>query len=413
MLKINNLFLERVATFFLVLFPYLMVFSLYSGIEEKTILLYIVISVCVFLLQPARFINGIHSSFLFYLYVFFVFSLFFSTLFYTSFENSLSVLLQFVLFLSTCVLSFYSNSQSVFKFNYLIILFISFISIISYLFGIDTFNGIKEGTKYLSIDASIGGGISTIFEFRHYYAAFLTIAILYNIYFSQNNFIFNSISLIVLIINLLLTYTRNSWIACIICLIVFFLKKYDSKIVLNKNHLILFLIFIVFLICVFLIGFTSVLENTALRLNTMFGDGSSTDVLGARGYSIHYGIQYMFKNPQYLLIGGGNYFALHWLEANPYHYWKAAIDNQYVTVFMNQGIIGISVLITIIIKISSLFLKGSKEQQFISLSLISLFISMFFYEILGGTTSIFVLFLVLLCNLLFLKKDYGDERKKL
>lgn len=216
MIKING---TKIAGFILFLFPILIAITKYSNTDIIVLSLYTVLSILLFILYPKRIINKfLEQRIVHYVFLLFI-SLTVSTIIFNiSFIGG--TLLQLTFLFDIFVLSCFADIKSTFKYfsNFTIVL--SIISIIGYLFNIDFFASMKANSKYVSIDLLIGGGISTIFEFRHYYAIFVTMSILYELYFPQKNTLIKFSRLFILIINLLLTYTRNSWISCIVCLLI-------------------------------------------------------------------------------------------------------------------------------------------------------------------------------------------------
>lgn len=399
MIKING---TKIAGFILFLFPILIAITKYSNTDVTVLSLYTVLSILLFILYPKRIINKfLEQRIVHYVFLLFI-SLTVSTIIFNiSFIGG--TLLQLTFLFDIFVLSCFADIKLTFKYfsNFTIVL--SIISIIGYLFNIDFFASMKANSNYVSIDLLIGGGISTIFEFRHYYAIFVTMSILYEFYFPQKNTLIKFSRLFILIINLLLTYTRNSWISCIVCLLIMVAVRSRKKISIQKNTLVLggiILSLMIVLMIIFSKQVDPIIQNVFSRFSELFNNKSTNDFMGARGYSLRYGTKYIFNHLKYLFLGGGNAFALAWLKVNPYYYWNVAIDNQFVTIFMNQGIIGILLIVRVVVETCKyLGTKNNRIQQFIALSLVSIFISMMFFEIFANMNSILPLFLILICGL--------------
>lgn len=396
MIKVNKSGLVDISIF---MFPILVAISNYFGKEQLIILLYTLISSILFLFKPIEICEYYLKSKIPFLFILCTLSLGVSTLIFSRFNSIGNYLSQCALLFDVLTLVYFGDVKNVLRILSSLSIILSYISLVGYILNIDIFGFIKANSNYLSIDSSIGGGISTIFEFRHYYAVFLILAILYTLYFHRDNII----SISVLIINLLLTYTRNSWIVCIFCIFLLAWRGRKNKIQIKKNWFILMILMIltaVIFCFVFQKSLLQIFNNITSRLHLIFENETTDDILGARGYSLQFGIGYIIQHPIYWILGGGNQFAMQWLKSNPYYYWTSAIDNQFVTTFMNQGFIGICLFFKIIIEVWKVFKQhSSKMVQMISLSTISLFMSMMFFEVIGIYKSIFILFLLLICSL--------------
>lgn len=396
MIKVNKSSLVDISIF---MFPILVAISNYFGKEQLIILLYTLISSILFLFKPIEICEYYLKSKIPFLFILCTLSLGVSTLIFSRFNSIGNYLSQCALLFDVLTLVYFGDVKNVLRILSSLSIILSYISLVGYILNIDIFGFIKANSNYLSIDSSIGGGISTIFEFRHYYAVFLILAILYTLYFHRDNII----SISVLIINLLLTYTRNSWIVCIFCIFLLVWKGRRNRIQIKKNWFILMILMIltaVIFCFVFQKSLLPIFNNITSRLHLIFENETTDDILGARGYSLQFGIGYIIQHPIYWILGGGNQFAMQWLKSNPYYYWTSAIDNQFVTTFMNQGLIGICLFFKIIIEVWKVFKQhSSKMVQMISLSTISLFMSMMFFEVIGISKSIFILFLLLICSL--------------
>lgn len=146
--------------------------------------------------------------------------------------------------------------------------------------------------------------------------------------------------------------------------------------------------------------FDGVVDTLVSRFSEIFT--SELDFGGVRGYTLINGISYMFlKAPWLLVLGGGGGFALQWLRENPFYYWSAAIDNQYVTTFMDYGFLGFSILFALMYNVSKIIFLGFKEGSRVvfALCFFTIGVSMLFFEIFGTTSSILVLWTICLCNI--------------
>lgn len=295
-----------------------------------------------------------------------------------------------------------------------LMILLAYISLVSKVIGMDFFGIIKKGSIFTSIDP-ITGGISAIFEFRHYYGVFLMVTLISLILMPLRKKLTNTINISVIVINIILTYTRNIWIATGIVLILLFFKYYRFKI--TETGVLLGTLSLALCVVCFIIfrnQIDSILGAISARIDEITNAKNTYGGIGGvRGYTFTYGTKFILENlREYLLLGGGQGFAIMWLAANPYGQWKewtSAIDVQYVSTFMNSGLVGIVCLFWIILIAIKMYIKQSDAKRTIfSLSIIGISISIIFFDIIGIPNSVFALWNVCLC---FLDKDYVVKEK--
>lgn len=284
-----------------------------------------------------------------------------------------------------------------------IIVFIGVIVLLSQLMNIDFFGLIKTGTVYSAIDIFSGGGVSALFEYRHYYGMFINAALLIEIYYHSRKAKYHIFNMFVLVINIILTYTRSTWIAIAFALVLYIWKnkkdKIKSRTVMNLLGSTIILLFV--LILVSDIWFP-ILGNVIDRIVNAQVTSSTYIYGGVRGYVIQVGVRHIIENwNQYLLIGGGHGFALSWLKANPYGLykeWSAAIDVQYVTVFMNLGVLGIvTIFLFFLFEIKTFLASTNREDEMLSILFIMIGIILIFFDIFDTCTSVYAFWVVLIC----------------
>ncbi|WP_283109255.1 O-antigen ligase family protein [Thomasclavelia spiroformis] len=289
-----------------------------------------------------------------------------------------------------------------------LIFILGILSLISQLIKWDPFFSLRARAMLTGIDTTSGGGISSLFEYRHYYAMFLVFSLLITYYYpSKKSELINVIFIVVLLINLAMTYTRNAWIAFILLVFIILLKNKNNihiffKIKIKNLLLLLYTILILLLVVIlFKSQLQQILNNIMFRFqqvksdNELYGNAS-----GVRGYVVTEGIKYICENWQkYLWIGGGNGFALQWLKNNPYGIttirWVAAIDVQYVTTIMNSGILGIILLLLILIRNIEFFI--TQRNNLIFLIFIGYFIMFWFFDVIPFMSSVFVFWIIAIC----------------
>lgn len=99
------------------------------------------------------------------------------------------------------------------------------------------------------------------------------------------------------------------------------------------------------------------------------------------------------------LFGGGATYAIDYLKNYTIRGWNTAVDNQYLTILMNFGLVGEVLFLYLAYKIATITLKAKNSKiEFWGLTCISMLISTFFYEMLSWTM-ITMLFTLSVCML--------------
>ena len=98
-------------------------------------------------------------------------------------------------------------------------------------------------------------------------------------------------------------------------------------------------------------------------------------------------------------FGSGNGYAYDFLLTHPIRGWNGAVDNQYLTVLMDFGLVGIVFLFSLIYYAFKKTISSENEiNQLCALCLLAMFISGFFYEMFSWifVTLLFCLFFCIL-----------------
>ena len=104
------------------------------------------------------------------------------------------------------------------------------------------------------------------------------------------------------------------------------------------------------------------------------------------------------SNNMHRLFGYGADYAIELLRSHAIRGWTKAVDNSYITILLNYGIVGLGLfLLFLIISIKNFVVSDNKLVKMSSLIVISIYISAFFYDIFGWftCTMCFSLFLLL------------------
>lgn len=95
------------------------------------------------------------------------------------------------------------------------------------------------------------------------------------------------------------------------------------------------------------------------------------------------------------LFGGGATYAIDYLKNYTIRGWNTAVDNQYLTILMNFGLVGEVLFLYLAYKIATITLKAKNSKiEFWGLTCISMLISTFFYEMLSWDNDNNVIYIV-------------------
>ena len=397
----GRIHLSKIVNIMLLLLLTFIALGAYWETNSITIFVFLIAAIILFISNPKLVMGALfrHKSAI-YWSVLIIVSFISTVLMRGSFALS-TVYIELSIFFIVFTFTRYWEPVSFFCLFRYFILILSIISLFGYIAGIDFFLFLKAGTGYSSIDLKVGGGISTVFEYRHYYGVYLIVAFFIQVMMPFKKFANNFVAVMCFVLNILLTYTRNTWITLCLCGLIAVFHNYRGKI--KKKYIYRFLI--VLLVVVILSGLfieiaVPMIRNVLKRMADAF-DTTNSDFGGARGYSIIHGTLYILRRwLKYIWIGGGSGFAMSWLKANPYEWWTAAIDCQYVTTFMDVGLLGLIILIWILVySIRNFGCIKSSIEKLICMSLFSIGVSMFFFEVIGTCTSVFILWNICLCGL--------------
>lgn len=387
--------LSNICDFLLLLFMIMVTLGAYFETNVLLVALFIGIAGFIALINWKKVIESLNSPIVKYWWIF-VFVTIISSVFNGAGANKF-IFAEISIFFIVFILIILGDSNSFYRLFRNFILILSLLTFITYFIGLDFFSSIKEGTPYVTLDLKTGG-MASIFEFRHYYACYLAIALLSTLRYPFPNKVLQWSSLLILSINIFLTSTRTIWFALLVLII--FKIKLKNKFVIKRNIIYTTLILVPFLI--FIITTSDIFSNVWLRLIQIFE--SDQNFGGVRLYTLTNGTMYILQNwPRYFFLGGGPGFAMYWLKLNPFGFWTNAIDSQYVTIFMDFGILG---LISFLIPIFYIVLTKYRElESFHRDSMLIMAFSSLFFEIIGSTTSIFVLWMTVFLSATLKKND--------
>ncbi len=220
------------------------------------------------------------------------------------------------------------------------------------------------------------------------------------LYFPYKNKWINYTAKVAIIISLLGTQSRSSWLSFVIVNIMFLLLKKKLLIMkVSKNFIyqFLFIILVSFIgIIFFKNAFAQEIEVLSSRLFNMF----NTEHIGVynRLGMITLGIRtWISSGLLNKLFGNGRDFAINLLKRNPIRGWSVAVDNQYVTILLDYGLVGILFFILLLVRVTLYTIKNDNPvNRCCGLAILSMFISAFFYDMFTWITITFI-FCLLIC----------------
>ena len=231
-------------------------------------------------------------------------------------------------------------------------------------------------------------------------AVFMVFFWLSLLYSPFKNRILNIVFGLSIIISILGTQSRSSWIA-FVCVTLLALKNKIKTYQFKKNDFyggVIFLILCIVVVCFNWKSLHAVFNLWWMRwvagLNTTNASNYNRMTMIRNGLSDWMSASFIQK-----LFGGGATYAIDYLKNYAIRGWNTAVDNQYLTILMNFGLVGEVLFLSLVYKIGIITLKAKNPRiEFWGLACISMFISTFFYEMLSWTM-ITMLFTLSICML--------------
>lgn len=270
-------------------------------------------------------------------------------------------------------------------------------------FAINNFN------TYGDVKSSIYTYRTTLFFYHPiFYSVLLSACFAIILYKPFKSKFINSCSLIFVLAALICTQSRSGWMGCIVVLVLHFIdhnkERFTNKKVMDALKIAL-LSFSIGLIIIVVApqAVANLIEIVSNRLSQV----RSGNAFGARLANLNLVNIFVDNNGVFsLLIGGGRNFGSHLLASNTQiDGWSNAIDNQYITIFLDYGILGVYLFVTFYIKVFLLFLRSMKTEVKIACCIIvTIAFESLFFEYFNNNT---VLYFFMICIL-----ECFDEYKK-
>lgn len=246
-------------------------------------------------------------------------------------------------------------------------------------------------------------------------ACYLLITLILTIFFPLSKKRNQIIALFGITSAILLTQSRSIWIAMFLVVVIYLFKFHRRKI--NKMYLlyVLGIIGIIFPVSLALqynvIGKIVSFVNSRIKGSLQAGEGHIVRI-----EIILNSLQYWKEHSMGALFGQGKNYGLLYLKYNPIKkfgtfIWDAAIDNQYITLIYETGVMGLGLISFIVVIAFNRFVKATstdKIQMAVSLCLIGNAICLFFFE--GLNYPVMVLLYMVFILLSDMQKSYTSDK---
>lgn len=236
-----------------------------------------------------------------------------------------------------------------------------------------------------------GYRLTLFFYHPIYYSMILAIGIICCLYVPFKNKIINYGVIILMAINIVFTKSRTGWIIVVVGILCYLYGKGEFNGKINSRKLLKLLggLLLITGAMVVIVYFTdrtlwdrlsgSIIE----RISELF----SAEAYGARIANLGIIGNVMRSNENYILFfGGGEKYAITYLQTHTFiDSWSKAIDNQFVTILLNFGVIGLSMYIAMFVLSIKYYFRykkrGTKALPFVLL--IVIIIASFAFEPMG------------------------------
>lgn len=231
--------------------------------------------------------------------------------------------------------------------------------------------------------------VYTIFLHPIVYGTFLIILYWIAKNYKIKNYYIDKIFKLMIIINLYFTKSRSVYITFIVTLIIDYLLSHKKKIkdksfahTIRKCISVCFLLFFCYLFRQqLLFAFNLIFNRFKVVLDPNSMDGSRTQRIGAF-FNI---FKFIKSDIVGALFGRGVNYSVIFTAANPVNEGFNVVDNQYISIIYDAGIIGLAIFISIFFIIIKNMKKYylTKSNKVCLIGILAIYINVFFYEGLG------------------------------
>ena len=296
---------------------------------------------------------------------------------------------------ASCILGFYDFVTRDFWYE----------PIIKSLTAIDNFR------KYCYFDGSQAYRLTMFFYHPIFYSMLLFAAIATAVFFPRKNIIWRCIELVLFFSNLILTQGRTAMGITVLLLLYFIFRHREQIIEYRLTLLVLSLICAVTFLYL-LVFHTSLIHDVAEMILTRLSSTKKVfwGTVRSNNWKI---VRDMWKEGNFfhIIFGGGYLFGYSFLQNHPLILslptttlsWTKAIDNQYITLLMDCGIVGTALFVYYIVSIIRLLFNVQDiEKEFLCCIILGISISGITYEFMGHN---YVFYLYLIFSAMLIDTD--------
>ena len=241
--------------------------------------------------------------------------------------------------------------------------------------------------------------VRTVFLHPLVCAVFTLITWVLLIYMPCKNRWIQIVSQIAVVICLIGTKARSSWVSfAIVSALIIVVRQIKGRIEVSRSA-IYRLFFITVLITLTMIFFWDNIYRLFGVVSSRLMSATSLSDVGRynRVTMFKVGLNEFNKaSTKNKILGFGPDYAINMLKAHPIRGWNKAVDNTYVSVLLNYGLLGLILHLGILLlSISNMLRTKSHISEMCAVGVISIFVSAFFYEMYSWFT-VTVCFIMLL-----------------
>lgn len=239
--------------------------------------------------------------------------------------------------------------------------------------------------------------IFTVFTHPIIYANMLVIVFWINFLLEKNKK-YRAINTILIIFCLYATKSRSSWIAFVITILIYYISGVRIKNKLTYRHIINSLIIILSILLLSHLNlFKDIINNIINRFTELFNNGGTESSIQRIG-TINYILDTLYNQSIIKTLLGNGFGQVAKLMNKVTISIKdfTSTDNQYLSILIEFGIVGIILNIIMILRVFLKFLKSEcKFEKNILILFISMSINMFFYELYGWNIILYLYLLII------------------
>jgi len=266
------------------------------------------------------------------------------------------------------------------------------------------------------ITSSMGSSLArtrTIFMHPTICGVFCMTALCVSLYYPFNNKGLDVLAKLSMLICLLGTKTRGAWIAFAAIVIVFVIQeRLLSNRSISLNSIATTLGIIAFGLCFLFLFYGQIVGFVRDIIDRWFvGFQSSNAANYNRLKMLSIGLEdYSHWSIKSKLLGKGKGYALSLLARHAIRGWKTAVDNTYLTMLLDYGIVGLGFMLFFLgVSLVNIFKKGSYISKMCGSAILGIFVAGFFYDMYWWFTTNFLISFFL-CSIIIYERDESCKK---